>query len=173
MSMALGFRLLSAFLHWNLVAPPLLSFPLTLSFRNMYSCWCACAALVQSFHVTGWSNLMQLATSLNGRALWNTSRVASLFKSYPAFLAVVANWAIKPSRSSPFILRSLMLCWAFCFSAVSVYAWQNLVLIVAHRFSSAWGTPPVTWSISHWACSSTQSFTRGPQIYYRNVMLLW
>ena len=64
------------------------------------------------------------------------SRVASLLRSYPAFFAVVANWAIKPSRLLPFILRSLMLCWAFCFSAVSVYAWRNLVSIVAHKFSS-------------------------------------
>src|SRR6266571_2965842 len=82
MSMAFGLRLLSTFFHWNFVAPPLRSFPLTLSFRNMYSCWCVCTDLVQSFHVTGWSNLTQLATNLNGRALWKTSRVASLFKSY-------------------------------------------------------------------------------------------
>src|SRR6266702_3444013 len=122
MSMVLGFQLFSAFLHWNLVAPPLWLFPLTLSFRNMYSCWCVCADLVQLIHMTGWSNLTQLATNLNGRALWKTSRVASLSKSYPAFFAVVVNWAIKPSRLLPFIFRSLMLCWAFCFSAVSVYA---------------------------------------------------
>src|SRR6266702_6143026 len=90
-SMAFGFQLLSVFLHWNLVAPPLRSFPLTLSLKKMYSCWCFCADVVQSFHVTGWSNLTQLATSLNGRALWNTSRVASPSRSYPAFFAVVAN----------------------------------------------------------------------------------
>src|SRR6266702_4463718 len=143
MSIAFGLRLLSAFLHCGFVAPPLLSFPLTLSLKNMYSCWCFCADAVQSFHVTGWSNLTQLATSLNGRALWNTSRVASPSRSYPAFFAVVANWAMKLSKSSPFILRSLMLCWAFCFSAMSVYAWRNLVSMVRHRFSSAWGTPPV------------------------------
>src|SRR6266702_6520520 len=75
MSMVLGLRLLSAFLHWNFVAPPCRSFPLTLSFRIIYSCWCVCADLVQSFHVTGCSNLMQLATSLNGRALLKMSRV--------------------------------------------------------------------------------------------------
>src|SRR6266702_2471719 len=138
----------------------------------MYSCWWCLAALVQSFHVTGWSNFTQLATNLYGRALLNTSRVASLLRSYPAFLAVVANWAMKPLRSSPFILRSLILCWAFCFSTVSVYAWQNLVSMVVHRFSSAWGTPPVTWSMSHCACSSTQSFTMGPWMYDKNVMLL-
>src|SRR6266702_2542787 len=94
MSMAFGLQLLSAFLHWNFVVPPLLSFPLTLSLKNMYSCWWVCAACVQSFHVTGWSNFTQLATNLNGRPLWKTSRVASLFKSYPAFFAVVANWAM-------------------------------------------------------------------------------
>src|SRR6266702_5549039 len=147
--MAFGLQLLRAFLHWNLVAPPCLSFPLTLSFRKIYSCWCVCADRVQSFHVTGWSNLTQLATNLNGRALWKMSRVTLLFRSYPAFFAIVANWAIKLSKLSPLILRSLMLCWAFCFSAVSVYAWRNLVSIVAHKFSSAWGTPPVVWSMSH------------------------
>src|SRR6266702_2582171 len=81
MSMALGLQLVSAFFHWNFVAPPRLSFPLTLSFRNIYSCWCVRAVFVQSFHVTGWSNFTQFAINLKGRALWNTSRVASLFRS--------------------------------------------------------------------------------------------
>src|SRR6266702_1617219 len=77
------------------------------------------------------------------------------------------------SRSSPFIHNSRMLCWAFCFSLVSIYACQNLVSIVVHKFSSVWGTPPVTWFMSHRACSLTQSFTRGPLIYDKNVMLCW
>src|SRR6266568_3524333 len=64
MSMALGFRLLSAFLHCGFVAPPRRSPPLTLSFRKMYSCWWWLAARVQSFQVTGWSNFTQFATSL-------------------------------------------------------------------------------------------------------------
>src|SRR6266702_2362351 len=77
MSMAFGLQLLSAFLHCMQVAPPHRSPPLTLSFRKMYSCWWWLAARVQSFQVTGWSNFTQFATSLYGRALWNTSRVAS------------------------------------------------------------------------------------------------
>src|SRR6266581_7033849 len=64
MSMAFGLRLLSAFLHWNLVAPARRSPPLTLSFRKMYSCWWCLAARVQSFQVTGWSNFTQFATIL-------------------------------------------------------------------------------------------------------------
>src|SRR6266702_4656231 len=39
-SMVFGLRLLSAFLHWGFVAPPLHSVPLTLSLKNMYSCVC-------------------------------------------------------------------------------------------------------------------------------------
>src|SRR6266702_5015432 len=53
MSMALGLQLLSMFLHCILVAPPHRLPPLTLSFRQIYSCWWVCAAFVQSFQVTG------------------------------------------------------------------------------------------------------------------------
>ncbi len=142
MSMALGLQLLSAFLHCIQVAPPHCSPPFTLSLRNMYPCWWVHAAWVQSFHVIGWSNLIQLDTSLYGSPLWNMSRVASLSRLYPAFFAIDWNWDIYVSRSSPFILRSLIVCWAMTFSVVSVKAWWNLTLIVAHRFSLACATPP-------------------------------
>src|SRR6266702_956134 len=166
MSMALGLLLLSAFLHCIQVAPPCQSPPLTLSLRNIYSCWCVHAAWVQSFHVTGWSNLIQLDTNLYGSPRWNMSRVASSSKLYPAFFAIDWNCDMNVSRLSPFIRRSLMFCWAFTFSTVLVYAWWNLVSMVAHRFSLACATPPWTCPISHCACSLTQSFTRGPLMYY-------
>src|SRR6266702_1502727 len=121
MSMALGLQLLSVFLHCILVAPPWRSPPFTLFLRKMYSCWWALVDLVQSFHMTGWSNLMQFATNLNGRALWKMSNVASSSKFFPAFFAVVWNCDMNVSRSSPFILKSCMLYWALTFSAELVY----------------------------------------------------
>ena len=125
MSMAFGLRLLSAFLHCMQVAPPHRSPPLTLSLRKMYSCWWVCATWVQLFHVMGWSNLMQFDTNLYGSPCWKTSRVASLLRLYPAFLAIDENWDMYVSRLSPFIFRSLIFCWALTFSAVSVKAWQK------------------------------------------------